>query len=106
MKSPTFRGGRFSARRKVVAGLLVLLVAYLGYAFYVGLAFTTGIPNSDMDWDGNGVVTGNEIAQSWYAVAVTKTREGRRECSEFHWRSSGESIRVDCRTTMSDAKTD
>lgn len=106
MKSRTFRGGRFSARRKVLAGLLALLVVYLGYAFYAGLAFTAGIPNSEMDWDGDGIVTGKEIAQSWYAVAVTKTREGRRECSEFHWRSSGESIRVACRTTMSDAEMD
>ena len=106
MKSPASRNGRFSARRKVLLVLLALFVAYAGYAFYAGLAFTTGIPNSEMDWDGDGIVTGNEIAQSWYAVAVTKTRNGRRECSEFHWLSSGEPIRVTCRTTMQGAETD
>ena len=99
MKTPASRN-RFSLRRKVAAGLLLLVVAYIAYGYFVGMAFTAGIPTSDMDWDGDGIVTGNEVAQAWHAVVVEKTLEGQRECKAFSWRRSGESIRVDCRTTM------
>lgn len=101
MKSPTINRRGFGTRRKIFVGLLALVVAYAGYAHYAGLAFMAGIPNSDMDWNGDGTVTATEIAQAWYAVTVKQTRDGRRECKQFHWRSSGQSIRVDCRTVMS-----
>jgi hypothetical protein len=104
MMAPMPRARRFGVRRKAFAGLLLLLVAYAGYAHYAGLAFISGIPNSDMDWNGDGTVTASEIAQAWYAVTVEKTRQGRRECNAFHWLGSGEPIRVDCRTTMQPAE--
>lgn len=94
----------FGLRRKIFVGLLLLLVAYAGYASYVGMAFISGIPNTEMDWNGDGTVTPTEIGQAWYAVTVKATREGNRECKAFYWRGSGEAIRVDCRTTMQNEK--
>lgn len=100
MKKVESTRARFGMRRKIFAGLLLALVAYAGYAFYAGLAVTAGIPTSEMDWDGDGTVSKNEIAQAWYAVTVKKTKQGNRECNAFYWRGSGESFRVECRTTM------
>lgn len=94
----------FGMRRKIFVGLLLLLVAYAGYASYVGMAFISGIPNTEMDWNADGTVTPTEIGQAWYAVTVKATREGNRECKAFYWRSSGEAFRVDCRTTMQNAE--
>ena len=90
--------GRFTARRKVLAGVMLVVLAWLGYAWYTGMAITQGVEFHDMDWNGDGVVSRSEIAQSFYAVAVKKTVEGKRHCSSYYWRSSGQQIRVDCRT--------
>lgn len=90
--------GRFSKRRKILAVVVVLVLAWLGYAWWAGMAITQGVELKDMDWDGDGVATRNEIAQSFYAVGVKKSVDGNRHCNIFYWRSSGEQIRVDCRT--------
>ncbi len=103
MNIPYGNKNRFGFRRRLFVGLLIVIAAYVGYSSYVGMAFTAGIPNEDMDWNGDGVVGKDEILQSWYAVTVKKTKEGNRECSAFAWRGSGESIRVDCKTTMGDS---
>ncbi|MCL1635241.1 EF-hand domain-containing protein [Luteimonas sp. SX5] len=95
---------RFGMRRKIFLGLFLLLVAYAGYAYYAGLAFIAGIPNSEMDWNGDGTVTSTEVAQAWYAVIVKNTRQGQRECNAFYWRGSDEAFRVQCRTTMAPAE--
>ena len=89
-------------RRKLLFGGLALLLLYSGYAWYAGLAFTAGIATQDMDWNGDGQVSQQEMLQSWYAVTVRTTREGARQCHSFHWRGQedGEPIRVDCRTTF------
>jgi len=91
-----------TARRKVLFGALALLVLYSGWAWHAGLAFTAGIATEDMDWNGDGQVSTQETLQSWYAVTVRTTREGRRECKSFYWRGKegGEPIRVDCRTSF------
>jgi hypothetical protein len=101
-----YRTGRQSGiplRRKLLFGALALLVLYSGYAWHAGLAFTAGIETQAMDWNGDGSVSTQEALQSWYAVTVRSTREGRRECHNFYWRGQedGQPIRVDCRTTFS-----
>ncbi|KAB7762286.1 hypothetical protein [Xanthomonas maliensis] len=93
--------GRFTTRRKVLLGVVVLLLAWLGYAWAVGMAITQGVEFKDMDWNGDGTASREEIAQSFYAVAVEKHVDGKRHCNTFYWRSSGEQIRVDCRTVFS-----
>jgi len=101
MKTPPSPSRPRSAfRRKLFLGLALVFAAYVAYAFYIGLAFTAGVESKDMDWNNDGTVTQDEMLQAWYAVTVKKTKEGNRECSAFAWRGSGESIRVDCRTTM------
>jgi hypothetical protein len=89
-------------RRKVLFLALALLLAFSGYAWYVGLAFTAGIGTSDMDWNNDGQVTIREMLQSWSDVTVRATREGMRECNSFYWRGQeqGPPIRVDCKTTF------
>ena len=90
-------------RRRLLFGALALLLLYSGYAWHAGLAFTAGIATQDMDWNGDGAVSTAETLQSWYAVTVRSTREGRRECHNYYWlgEESGQPIRVDCRTTFS-----
>ncbi|MCW0385896.1 hypothetical protein NB717_000464 [Xanthomonas sacchari] len=92
--------GRFSRRRKVLLAIVAVLLAWVGYAWYTGIAITQGIEERDMDWNGDGQVTRDEIWQSFYAVGVSRTQNGPRECSTFYWRSTGAQIRVDCRTTF------
>ncbi len=91
---------RFSPRRKALLAFFVLLLAALAYLHFTGAAGTSGITNKDMDWNGDGKVTEQEIIQAFYAVVVEKHTEGRRECRSYAWRSDGTSIRVDCRTTV------
>ncbi|WAT14069.1 EF-hand domain-containing protein [Xanthomonas fragariae] len=92
--------GRFTTRRKILLGVIVLILAWLAYAWLVGMAITHGVEFKDMDWNGDGTASRDEIAQSFYAVAVKRTVEGKRHCDLFSWRSSGEQIRVECRTVF------
>jgi len=98
--------GRFTPRRKVLLGVVVLILAWLAWAGWAGMAITQGVEFKDMDWNGDGTATRDEIAQSFYAVAVKTTVDGHRKCSTFYWRGSGEQIRVDCRTEFGSAKKD
>ncbi|WP_045767710.1 hypothetical protein [Xanthomonas albilineans] len=95
--------GRFSRRRKLLLAIMALLLAWVGYAWYAGIAITQGIEERDMDWNGDGQVSREEIWQAFYAVGVTRTQQGARECRTFYWRSSGAQIRVDCRTSFAPA---
>ena len=91
---------RFSTRRKALLGLVVIALGVVGWLQYIGAAGISGIPTKEMDWNADGTVTQQEIMQAFYAVGVTKTHEGQRECSEYYWRQDKRGIRVDCRTTM------
>ncbi|QNH20478.1 hypothetical protein HEP73_01378 [Xanthomonas sp. GW] len=95
--------GRFTRRRKVLLAVVILVLAWVGYAWYAGIAITQGIEQRDMDWNGDGQVSRSEIAQAFYAIGVTRTQDGPRQCSTFYWRNSGAQIRVDCRTTFAPA---
>jgi len=92
--------GRFTRRRKALLVLVLIVLAWLGYAWFAGIAITRGIEQKDMDWNGDGTVTRDEILQAFHAVGVTDSKEGNRECRTFAWRRSGEQIRVDCRTVF------
>lgn len=99
------RRSGLSPRRKLLFTLLALALAYLGYAWYAGLAFTAGIDEKDMDWDADGEVTSREIVQSMYAVTVRTTHQGPRTCRSFYWRGreSGDPISVTCKTRVGEA---
>ena len=91
---------RFSARRRALLVLVVLLLAAVAWLHFTGAAGISGMATKDMDWNNDGQVTESEILQSFYAVTVKKTEEGPRQCSAYAWRGSGEAIRVDCRTVI------
>ena len=97
---PASKRNRFPPRRKALFALVAVALAVIGWLYYIGAAGISGIPTKDMDWDGDGTVTRQEIFQSFHAVVVTKTKEGQRECSAYQWRKDQQPIRVDCRTTM------
>ena len=97
---PASKRKRFSPRRKALFALVAVALAVIGWLYYIGAAGISGIPTKDMDWDGDGTVTRQEIVQSFHAVVVTKTKEGQRESSAYQWRKDQQPIRVDCRTTM------
>ena len=92
--------GRLTPRRKALLGLLAVLLLAIGWMAWTGVAAVRGDETRDMDWNGDGTVTGTEIAQAFYAVTATREREGNRECTTFRWQRSGEAIRVDCRTVF------
>ena len=96
--------GQFTRRRKALLILVLVVLGWLGYAWYAGIAITQGLEQQDMDWNGDGTVSRTEVLQSFYAVGVKTTDEGNRHCKAFYWRSSGEQIRVDCRTVFGEAK--
>lgn len=97
--------GKFSRRRKALLVLVLIVLAWLGYAWYANIAITKGIEQKDMDWNGDGTVTRDEIIQSFYAVAVNDSQDGNRHCRTFVRRSTDEQIRVDCRTEFAPAET-
>ena len=92
--------GRLTRRRKILLGLLAVLLLAIGWAGWAGMAATRGVETADMDWNGDGQVGRGEIAQAFYAVVAEKRRDGQRECTTFRWYRSGEAIRVDCRTVF------
>ncbi|WP_329836986.1 EF-hand domain-containing protein [Stenotrophomonas geniculata] len=96
--------GKFSPRRKALLVLVLIVLAWLGYAWYANIAITRGIEQKDMDWNGDGTVSRDEIIESFYAVAVNDSQDGNRHCRTFVWRSTGEQIRVDCRTEFKAAE--
>ena len=96
--------GKFSPRRKALLALVLIVLAWLGYAWYANIAITQGIEQKDMDWNGDGTVSRDEIIESFYAVAVNDSQDGNRHCRTFVWRSTGEQIRVDCRTEFTPAE--
>ena len=89
-----------STRRKALLGLVLIALGAVGWLAYVGAAGISGMPMEDMDWNADGTVSQQEIFQSFHAVVVKKTVEGRRECSAYQWRGDHRPIRVDCRTSM------
>ncbi len=93
----------FSPRRIAVLALTAIALSGVAWLYFTSAAGISGIPTKDMDWDADGKVTRQEILQSLYAVGVSKTSEGQRECSAYYWRKDKRSIRVDCRTTMAPA---
>ena len=95
-----FTSKRFTPRRKALLIFVALLLGVVAYLHFTGAAGTSGIPSEDMDWNGDGTVSEEEIFQSFYAVVVEKKTEGRRECRSYAWRGDKKPIRVDCRTTM------
>lgn len=96
--------GRFTRRRKALLILVLVVLGWLGYAWFAGIAITQGLEQQDMDWNGDGTVSRTEVLQSFYAVGVNTTEEGNRHCKAFYRRRSGEQIRVDCRTVFAEDK--
>ena len=97
--------GRFTRRRKALLLVVLVVLGLLGYAWHAGYAITRGVEQKDMDWNGDGQVSRDEVLQAFYAVIVEETRNGNRHCRTFRWRSTGEEIRVDCRTQFGEAST-
>lgn len=95
------RRGAFSPRRRALLLLVLLLLGWLGWSWWAGMAITAGLERTQMDWNGDGVVTGEEIWQAVHAVTVRRTQDGDRHCTQYSWWRSGEVIRVDCRTEFS-----
>ncbi len=92
--------GRFTPRRKALLVLVLLALAWLGWGWYSGVAITHGVEKEQMDWDGDGQVSREELFQAFYAVKVKDIEEGNRQCRSFIWRSSGEEFRRDCKTVF------
>lgn len=92
--------GRFSPRRKVLLAVVLVVLGWLAYGAYAGIAITRGVEKQEMDWNGDGQVSGTELLQAFYAVVVKETQEGNRHCRSFQWRNSGEQFRVDCKTVF------
>ena len=92
--------GKLTPRRKLLLGLLAVLLLAIGWAGWAGMAATRGVETADMDWNGDGTVSRTEILQSFYAVTAQRVREGNRECTTFRWGRAGEVIRVDCQTVF------
>ncbi len=92
--------GRFTRRRKVLLVVVLVVLGWLAYGSYAGIAVTRGVEKQEMDWNGDGQVSSTELLQAFYAVVVKDTQDGNRHCRSFQWRSSGEQFRVDCKTVF------
>ncbi len=92
--------GKFTPRRRALLVLMLMALGWLGWAGYAGIAITRGVEKEQMDWNGDGQVSGEEFFQAFHAVKVSDTQEGSRHCRSFIWRSSGEEFRRDCKTVF------
>lgn len=90
--------GPLTARRKVLLGVLVALMLGVGWLYWDGAAITAGLQAKDMDWNGDGTVSQQEMLEAVYAVRVTREQDGNRTCTHFLRRGSEKPFRVDCRT--------
>ena len=90
----------FSLRRRILLGVLVAVIALLGWATWSGVAITQGLEQQQMDWNADGITTGEEIWQAVHAVRVQNSAQDGRQCQTFLWWRSGEVIRVECRTVF------
>ena len=93
----------FTPRRLATLGFFVTLLIIVGWLHFTGAAGTRGMDRKDMDWNGDGNVSMQEMLQSFYAVTVKVTHEGARECRAYSWRGRSETLRVDCRTVVQPA---
>lgn len=91
-----------SPRRKALLALMALMLAGVAWLHFTGAAGISGMETREMDWDGDGTVTQQEILQAFHAVSVTRTQEGTRNCRAYRWRSDGRPIRVDCVTEIAE----
>jgi len=98
------RRAPFSPRRRALLLLVLLALGWLGWSWWAGMAITAGLDRAQMDWNGDGVTSGEELWQAVHAVSVSERSQGNRHCREFRWRRSGEVIRVDCRTEFAPAQ--
>lgn len=94
------RAGRFTARRKILLSVVVAVAGFLIWSWWNGIAITQGLRSDQMDWNGDGVTSREEWWQAAYAVRVERGMDRDRECLRFIWRSTGELLRVECRTTL------
>ena len=62
--------GKFSPRRKALLALVLIVLAWLGDAWYADIAITRGIEQKDMDWNGDGTVSRDEIIQSLSLIHI------------------------------------
>ena len=92
--------GKFTRRRKALLALVLMMLAYLGYAWFADIAITKGVEQKDMDWNGDGTVTQGEIAQAVFTVVVEQKQDGNRQCNAFAWRNGSGTIRMDCKTVF------
>ena len=53
--------GSFTRRRKALLVLILVVLAWLGYAWYANIAITQGIEQQDMDWNADGTVSRTEV---------------------------------------------
>jgi hypothetical protein len=90
----------FSPRRRALLALVGIALLAVGWMGWIGAAGLSGMSSKDMDWDGDGQVSGREIGQAYYAVVADKHSEGNRTCSTYRWRGTGKEIRVECRTEL------
>ncbi|WP_242111027.1 EF-hand domain-containing protein [Luteimonas aquatica] len=97
---------RLGRRRKFWFAACGVLLAYAAWAWYAGLAFSAGTRVEEMDWNGDGAVSTEEMLQSAYAVGVRTMQQGARTCRSFYWIGKGEKqpFRVSCRTEVGDGK--
>ena len=96
----TTRPSRFPMRRRVLLGVVAVILAGLSWLHFTGAAGTRGMALREMDWNSDGKAGMDEWLQSIYAVVVDKTVDGPRECSTYAWRSDRRTIRVDCKTVV------
>ena len=69
------RPSRFPMRRRVLLGVVAVILAGLSWLHFTGAAGTRGMALRDMDWNGDGKAGMDEWLQAIYAVVVDKTVE-------------------------------
>lgn len=89
---------RFSPRRKALLAAVLLALVAMSALRLMGIAGFNGTQPREMDWNDDGVATGDEIVQGYTIIAIHETREGPRTCRHYaRLRDRQAPFRVECR---------
>ena len=94
--------GRLSNRRIALFATFAIVLLTLAWLQYSGAAALSGMKFQEMDWNEDGQLSRREVLQGFFQVRAVRSSDGNRHCVDYRWRRSGESIRVECRTSAAD----
>ena len=100
----SFARARFSPRRKVLLGMVLLAMVAMLVLRLLGVAGFNGVQPREMDWNDDGLASQAEIVQGYTRILVESRQEGARTCRRYvRMGDRSNPLRVECRVEFDGA---